>query len=163
MRIGILTAAALAALSVSAAAQQQGGISGQSQTGQQMEPQSGSLLGSSQALAGHRILPQRLNTSQVREIQQALKDRGERSVRVNGEWGSETEAALQNFQKSEDITSQAGELDAPTIAALGLDPSSFGLLGISETTGQAPQGGASQQMQGAPEQTIPQSGGGRTR
>jgi len=163
MRIGILTAAALAALSVSAAAQQQGGISGQSQTGQQVEPQSGSPLGSSHALAGHRILPQRLNTSQVREIQQALKDRGERSVRVNGEWGSETEAALQNFQKSEDITSQAGELDAPTIAALGLDPSSFGLLGISETTGQAPQGGASQQMQGAPEQTIPQSGGGRTR
>jgi peptidoglycan hydrolase-like protein with peptidoglycan-binding domain len=164
MRKGFLTAVAMAALSVPAVAQQQGGVSGQSGQ-QQTESQSGTLLGSSQALAGHQISPQQLNTSQVREIQQALEDRGERSVRVNGEWGPETEAALKNFQKSENMTAQTGEVDASTLAALGLDPSSFGLAGITETTGEAPRGGTSQQprTQGTPEQTIPHSGGRQAR
>lgn len=166
MRKGILTAAAVAALSVSAVAQQQGGVSGQSRTGQQIEPQSGNLLGSSQALAGHRISPQQLNASQIRQIQKALEDRGEKSVRVNGEWGPETEAAIKNFQRSENLIAQTGELDASTVAALGLDPSSLGLAGIAETTGEAPRSGTSQQQQrtqDTPEQTIPHSGGRQAR
>jgi hypothetical protein len=164
MRKGVLTALALAALSASAVAQQQGGISEQSLTGRQTEPQSGALLGSSQALAGHQISPQQLSAGQVREIQQALHDRGQRSIHVTGEWGPDTEAALKNFQQSEDVTPQAGELDAPTIVALGLDPSSYGLLGVSETTGQAP-GGTSEQhrTQEAPQQPGPQNGGRQMR
>jgi peptidoglycan hydrolase-like protein with peptidoglycan-binding domain len=164
----ILTAAALAALSVSAVAQQ-GGMSGQPQAGQQMQPQSHTLPESSQALAGYQISPQQLSSSQVREIQQALEARGDTSVRVNGEWGPDTEAALKNFQKSENMTSQTGELDFPTLLALGLDPLSFGLAGASETTGQAPREGASQQqeqpqrMPGTPEQTFPESSGGQIR
>src|SRR5262249_59145856 len=115
---------------------------------------------SSQALAGYRISPQRLSSSQVRAIQQALEDRGDSSVRVNGEWGPDTEAALKNFQKSENMISQTGELDFSTILALGLDPLSFGLVGAGETTGQA-RGDASQQqrMPGTPEQTVPHSDG----
>jgi len=155
----ILTAAAVAALSVSAAAQQ-GGIGEQSQPGQQTQPQSRTLPRSSQALAGYLISPEQLSSSQVREIQQALADRIDGSVRVDGEWGPDTEAAIQNFQRSQDMNSQAGELDFPTISALGLDPLSFGLAGTDETTGQAPGDGASQpqRMQGAPEQIIPQNG-----
>ena len=91
MHKAVLTAAALAALSVSAVAQQSG-MSGQ--TGQQMHPQSDALPDSSQALAGYQISPQQLSPSQVREIQQALEDRGDGSVSVNGEWGPDTEAAL---------------------------------------------------------------------
>jgi len=83
MHKAVLTAAALAALSVSAVAQQSG-MSGQ--TGQQMHPQSHALPDSSQALTGYQISPQQLSSSQVREIQQALEDRGDSSVRVNGEW-----------------------------------------------------------------------------
>jgi peptidoglycan hydrolase-like protein with peptidoglycan-binding domain len=164
MHKAMLTAAALAALSVAAMAQQ-GSLSGQSQTGQQMPPQSGALSDSSQALAGYRISPQQLSSSQVRAIQQALEDRGDRSVRVNGEWGPDTEAALKNFQKSENMISQTGELDFPTILALGLDPLSFGLAGADETTGQAPRGDAAQQQRapGTPEQTVPHSGGRQVR
>ena len=152
----ILTATAVAALSVSAAAQQ-GGISEQSQAGQQTQPQSGTLPSASQALAGYLISPHQLSSSQVREIQQALEDRGDGSVRVDGEWGPDTVAAIKNFQKSENMISQTGELDLPTLSALGLDPLSFGPAGASETTGQAPGDGALQ-MQNPPEQLIPQSG-----
>jgi peptidoglycan hydrolase-like protein with peptidoglycan-binding domain len=161
MHKAVLTAAALAALSVSAVAQQSG-MSGQ--TGQQMRPQSQALPDSSQALAGYQISPQQLSSSQVREIQQALEDRGDSSVDVNGEWGPDTEAALKNFQKSENMISQTGQLDFPTLLALGLDPLSFG-LGASETTGQAPRGDALQQqrMPGMPEQPLPPSSGGHVR
>ena len=155
MHKAVLMAAALAALSVSAAAQQ-GGMSGQ-----QMQPQSHALPDSRQALTGYQISPQQLRASQVREIQQALEDRGDSSVRVNGEWGPDTEAALKNFQKSENMISQTGDLDLPTILALGLDPLSFGLA--SETTGQGLSGDTSQpqRMQGAPE--APQAGGRQAR
>jgi peptidoglycan hydrolase-like protein with peptidoglycan-binding domain len=161
MHKAVLTAAALAALSVSAVAQQSG-MSGQ--TGQQMQPQSHALPDSSQALAGYQISPQQLNSSQVREIQQALEDRGDSSLSVNGEWGADTEAALKNFQKSENMISQSGQLDFPTLLALGLDPLSFG-LGASETTGQAPREDALQQqrMPGMPEQPLPPTSGGHVR
>ncbi len=163
MHKAVLTAAALAALSVSAVAQQ-GSVTGQSETRQQMQPQSRALPDSSQALAGYQISPQQLTSSQVREIQQALGDRGDSYVRVDGEWGPDTEVALKNFQKSENMISQAGELDFPTILALGLDPLSFGLAGASETTGQALRGGASEQrMPGTPEQILPQSSGEQVR
>jgi peptidoglycan hydrolase-like protein with peptidoglycan-binding domain len=164
MHKAVLTAVALAALSVSAVAQQ-GGMNGQSQAGQQPQPQSRALPDPSQALAGYQISPQQLNSSQVRQIQQALEERGVNSVRVDGEWGPDTEVALKNFQKLENMISQTGELDFPTILALGLDPLSFGLASGSETTGQAPRGGAAQQqrMPGAPEQTLPRSGGGQPR
>jgi peptidoglycan hydrolase-like protein with peptidoglycan-binding domain len=160
MHRAVLTAAALAALSVSAMAQQGGG-----QTGQQMHPQSHNLPDSSQALAGHQISPQQLSSSQVREIQQALEDRGDNTVRVNGEWGPDTEAALQNFQKSENMISQTGQLDFQTLLALGLDPLSFAQAGGSETTGQAPRADGSQQqrMPGTPEQTLPSGSGGHIR
>jgi len=164
MHKAVLTAAALAALSVSAVAQQ-GSVTGQSETGQQVQPQSRTLPDPSQALARYQISPQQLTSSQVREIQQALGDRGDSSVRADGEWGPDTEVALKNFQKSENMISQTGELDFPTILALGLDPLSFGLAGASETTGQALRGGASEQqrMPGTPEQILPQSSGEQVR
>jgi peptidoglycan hydrolase-like protein with peptidoglycan-binding domain len=163
MHKAVLTAAALAALSVSAVAQQ-GGMSGQTGQQMQMHPQSHALPDPSQALAGYQISPQQLSSSQVREIQQALEDRGDNSVRVNGEWGPDTEAALKNFQKSENMISQTGQLDFPTLLALGLDPLSFGLAGASETTGQAPREDAPpQQMPGTPEETLPPSSGGHIR
>ena len=103
----ILTAATVAALSASAAAQQ-GGISEQSQAGQQAQSQSRALPSASQVLAGHLISPQQLSSSQVREIQQALEDRGDGSVRVDGEWGPDTDEAIKNFQKSENMIPQTG-------------------------------------------------------
>jgi peptidoglycan hydrolase-like protein with peptidoglycan-binding domain len=167
MHRAILAALAVAALSGSAAAQQSS-VNGQS-PGQQMQPQSPTSADSSdssQVLAGYQISPQQLSSSQVRQIQQALEARGHSAVRVNGEWGPDTQAALMDFQKSQNMNSQTGELDLPTSMALGLDPSSFGLAGARETTGQGPRGdGGSQQqqMQGMPPHPMPQNGDRQTR
>ena len=166
MHKAILAALAVAALSGPAAAQQDD-VNGQSPTGQQMQPQprtSADSEDSAQVLTGYQISPQQLSSSQVRQIQQALEARGHSAVRVSGEWGADTEAALKDFQKSQNMISQSGELDLPTIMALGLDPSSFGLAGTGETTGQAPRGGTSQQqMQGTPQHAMPQNGGRQAR
>lgn len=167
MHKAIPAALALAALSGPAVAQQSG-LNGQSPTGQQMQPQSRTSpdsSDSSQVLAGYQISPQQLSSTQVRQIQQALEARGHSAVRVNGEWGPDTAAALRDFQRSQNMNSQAGALDLPTIMALGLDPSSFGLAGASETTGQAPRGDGApqQQMQGMPQPPMPQNGGRQAR
>jgi peptidoglycan hydrolase-like protein with peptidoglycan-binding domain len=167
MHKAILAALAVATLAGPAVAQQRG-VNAQSPAGQQMQPQSRpspDSSDSSQALAGYQISPQQLSSSQVRQIQQALEARGHRAVRANGEWGPDTAAALKDFQKSQNMTSQTGALDVRTIMALGLDPSSFGLAGASEATGQAPRGGTPQrqQMPGMPQQPIPQNDGRQAR
>jgi len=109
-----------------------------------------------QIRAGQPISPQLLNTRQVREIQQALEARRGGSVRVDGEWGPDVEAALRDFQRSENMMSQNGELDALTLMTLGLNPLSYGLSGPGETTGQAARDGITQHermqdAQGQPE------------
>jgi peptidoglycan hydrolase-like protein with peptidoglycan-binding domain len=130
----LLAAVAAAALFAPAVAQQIN-MNGQSQTGQEQQTQT--LQGSSQALAGQSISPQLLGTRQIRDIQQALEARGAHAMRVDGQWGPDVEAAIRNFQKSENLISQNGELDPLTLMALGLNPMSFGLSGSAETTGQA--------------------------
>ena len=104
-----------------------------------------------QIRAGQPISPQLLSTHQVREIQQALEARRGGSVRVDGEWGPDVEAALRDLQRSENMISQNGELDALTLMALGLNPLSYGLSRPGETTGQAVRDGTTQheQMQDA--------------
>jgi peptidoglycan hydrolase-like protein with peptidoglycan-binding domain len=131
----ILTAAAIGMLSAPAVAEQTN-QNVQPQTGQAAQPQSRPVPASPQIRAGQPISPQLLNAHQVREIQQALEARRAGPVRVDGEWGPDVEAALRNFQTSENLISQNGELDALTLAALGLDPLHYG-LSESETTGQA--------------------------
>jgi hypothetical protein len=164
MHKSILAAVAAAALFAPAVAQQIN-MNGQSQTGQEqpmqlqpMQPQP--IQGSSQALAGPSISPQLLGTSQIRDIQQALEARGAHAMRVDGQWGPDVEAAIRNFQKSENLISQNGELDPLTLMALGLNPMSFGLSGSPETTGQAirdnaaPQERMQDRMQDRPDQPV---------
>jgi Putative peptidoglycan binding domain len=126
MRNAFLTAAALATLSAAAVAEQ-ANING---------PQFTPAPDSSPVLAGEPITPQHLSAHQVREIQQALQTRGLGSNRVDGQWGPDIEAALRDFQKSENMISQNGEIDPLTLLALGLDPLGYSLSGTSETTGQ---------------------------
>jgi peptidoglycan hydrolase-like protein with peptidoglycan-binding domain len=89
----------------------------------------------------NQISPNCLRTSQVREIQQTLESKGEKGGRVDGKWGPETEAALKDFQKSQNVPA-SGQLDPATIAGLGLNPAEFGLAASSSTgtTDQAPKG-----------------------
>jgi peptidoglycan hydrolase-like protein with peptidoglycan-binding domain len=136
MHKAILAAVAAAALFAPAAAQQMN-MSGQSQTGQEPQAQPMPVQGSSQAMAGRPISPSLLNAHQIRDIQHALEARGAHAIRMDGQWGPDIEAAVRDFQKSENLISQNGELDPLTLMALGLNPLSFGLSGASETTGQA--------------------------
>jgi peptidoglycan hydrolase-like protein with peptidoglycan-binding domain len=140
----VLSAVAVAALSAPALAQQIP-VQGPPQSGQEMQQELLPLPGASQAMAGHAISPQLLTSGQIREIQRALEARGANSIRVDGEWGPDVEAALKDFQKSENMISQNGELDSLTLMALGLDPLGFGLSGTTETTGQAAREAASPQ------------------
>lgn len=132
----ILTAMAATALFAPAVAQQSN-VNGPSRSGQEALQQTRPIAGASQGLAREAISPRLLTSGQVRNIQQALEARGANSIRVDGAWGADVEAALRDFQKSENMISQNGELDSPTLTALGLDPLTFGLPGMSETTGEA--------------------------
>ncbi len=100
--------------------------------------------GSSQAWAGQAVMPEFLSAQQIRDIQQALEARGAQSIRVDGEWGADIEAAVRDFQKSQNLISQNGQLDPMTLMALGLNPMNFSLSGATETTGQTMHDGAEQ-------------------
>jgi peptidoglycan hydrolase-like protein with peptidoglycan-binding domain len=163
MHKAVLAAVAAAALFAPAVAQQMDQHpmdSGQSQNGQSQsgqEPQAQQLIpGLPQALAGRAIAPELLSARQIRDIQQALEARGARSIRVDGQWGADIEAAIRNFQQTENMIAQNGELDPLTLMALGLNPMSFGLSGMGETTGQAVRDGAAprEPMQEAPDQPM---------
>jgi peptidoglycan hydrolase-like protein with peptidoglycan-binding domain len=88
---------------------------------------------------GDAISPQKLNSQQIRQLQQSLNDKGFSVGAVDSEWGPRTEDALKKFQESKQMPS-SGELNQGTISALGLNGSDFGLNGSSQTTGQAPSG-----------------------
>jgi peptidoglycan hydrolase-like protein with peptidoglycan-binding domain len=155
MHKAILAAVAAAALFAPAMAQQIN-MNGQPETGLEPQAQPQPVQGSSQALAGHPVSPQLLSSHQIRDIQQALEARGAHAIRVDGQWGADMEAAVRNFQKSENLISQNGELDPLTLMALGLNPLSFGLSGTSETTGQAARDNAAprERMQDLQEQPV---------
>ncbi len=128
MRKVILAAIATAALCVPALAQQGAKPAQPGNGASQTLNQSGS----------QQVSPQRLSASQVREIQQSLDNKGFKSGRADGKWGAETEAALKDFQKSQNMPG-TGELDSSTIGKLGLNTADFELAKSgSETTGQAP-------------------------
>jgi peptidoglycan hydrolase-like protein with peptidoglycan-binding domain len=164
MHKAVLTAVVAAALFAPAVAQQIN-MNGQSQmngaqTGQEPQAQTQPIPGASQAMAGRAVSPELLSTRQIRDIQQALEARGARSIRMDGQWGPDIEAAIRNFQKSENMITQNGELDPLTLMALGLNPMTFGLSGATETTGQAVRDSAAprERMQEMPGRPIPPDG-----
>jgi peptidoglycan hydrolase-like protein with peptidoglycan-binding domain len=87
----ILAAVAAAALCVPAVAQQSG------------QTQPGSASSQAQNASSRQdISPRELSASQVQQIQKSLDDKGFKSGKVDGKWGPQTEAALKDFQRSQD-------------------------------------------------------------
>ena len=72
----------------------------------------------SQTGTNQHMAASQLNTNQVREIQQALDHKGFKAGRVDGKWGPETDVALKDFQKSQNMPT-SGNIDRMTIVALG--------------------------------------------
>lgn len=87
---------------------------------------------------------QNLSSEQIREVQQALKDKGHDVGPVDGILGPQTENALKEYQKAQGM-SASGELDSQTLSSLGVSGSAVGAPGAGEQpspdAGGAPGGG----------------------
>ena len=84
---------------------------------------------------------QNLNQSEIRQMQQALNQKGFNVGRADGRLGPRTKNALNKFQSKQGLQ-QTGTPDEQTLAALGIG-------GGASTTGQGPAGqqnGAGQQQ-----------------
>jgi peptidoglycan hydrolase-like protein with peptidoglycan-binding domain len=66
---------------------------------------------------------QRLSKDQVKQIQEALKDKGQDPGQADGIMGPKTQQALRQFQKSQNLQ-VTGRVDQQTASALGVDVSS---------------------------------------
>jgi sporulation protein YlmC with PRC-barrel domain len=65
-----------------------------------------------------------LSSDQIRKVQQQLNKEGFHAGQVNGQWTSETQSAIRNFQQTKGLPA-TGELDQRTIEELGLNADDF--------------------------------------
>lgn len=88
--------------------------------------QSGSsdMAGTESAASAGKMNPSNLTQDQVKQVQQALSDKGQQ-VDVDGIWGPNTKAALKEFQQAQGMQTAQGNLDPETISALGIEQSAF--------------------------------------
>lgn len=130
MKRTIIAVLATTALAVPAVAQQSGQSqemqrsppqSGQKQTGQQQksQQQQAGQQGASDAQPRMVYDAQSLDQDQLRQVQQALNQKGFHAGNVDGNWGAETRDALRNFQQAQGLK-QTGQLDSQTVSALGV-------------------------------------------
>jgi len=88
---------------------------------QRSTPGSSSELQSERGSAsGQRMAGQQLSKDKVKEIQEALKDKGNDPGQIDGIMGPKTQQALRAFQKSENLQ-VTGRVDEKTASALGVD------------------------------------------
>ncbi|MPZ77576.1 MAG: hypothetical protein GEU77_13745 [Deltaproteobacteria bacterium] len=98
----------------------------ESQKDQQANRRSGvpGLGGTDSKKDQQQVSASQLSSDQIRKIQQELNKKGFAAGQVNGQWSSETQSAVKNFQQSKGL-SATGELDQRTIEELGLDADDF--------------------------------------
>jgi peptidoglycan hydrolase-like protein with peptidoglycan-binding domain len=88
------------------------------------------------------VSPDKLSKAEISSIQQALNKQGFDAGNVDGIWGDETTAAVNNFQRRENIQAR-GQLDHRTLSALGVEVASQNQSAqnqSAETTGSAASG-----------------------
>src|SRR5579875_2482131 len=71
--------------------------------------------------ASFSVAPLLAQSSQVRSVQQALKDKGYDPGPIDGIYGPHTRAALRNYQKHEHLQA-SGKMDDQTLNSLGVQP-----------------------------------------
>jgi Putative peptidoglycan binding domain len=67
------------------------------------------------------IASTRYDPTLVRDVQQALNDKGYSAGPVDGQYGPSTENAVRRFQQASGLA-QTGELESSTLSALGVPP-----------------------------------------
>jgi Putative peptidoglycan binding domain len=70
------------------------------------------------------ISPNSLSRNEIRQVQQALDQKGFQVGRVDGRWGPKTSNAVKQFQQSKKIQAN-GQLDRRTLSDLGLKGAQF--------------------------------------
>ncbi len=84
----------------------------------------GAALASAAAIAGGK------SAEMVRQAQAKLSAQGQYSGRVDGVLDAKTQAALRAFQRSRGLKA-SGQLDSPTVAALGIGAPGSAAAGAS--------------------------------
>ena len=111
-----------------ASAQQRGGGQASASTGaQQQGPQAPAMAASSQL---------------IRNVQQQLQAKGIDAGPVDGIWGPQTHQGLTDFQQAQGLEA-SGQLNGPTLAALGIAGQQSASAGNSASAGQSASGGSS--------------------
>lgn len=64
-------------------------------------------------------VPVQMSSKQVMNLQQKLKQQGFYNGQIDGNWGPETQTAVKDFQKKEDLP-VTGQLDPQTMQKLGI-------------------------------------------
>lgn len=77
------------------------------------------------------------NRDQVRQMQQALKDKGHDPGDIDGVMGAKTKAALKDFQKAEGLK-ETGMLDKDTKSKLGMEGTKSSSTGTSGSPSASP-------------------------
>jgi peptidoglycan hydrolase-like protein with peptidoglycan-binding domain len=98
---------------------------------------------------------QALSSDQVRQVQQALKDKGHDVGAIDGQWGPKTQNALKEYQQAQGM-SASGELDSQTLSSLGVSGSAVGSPGAGEQP--SPEAGGAPGGGGASEDVSPGAG-----
>ncbi|TAJ99535.1 MAG: peptidoglycan-binding protein [Candidatus Manganitrophaceae bacterium] len=139
-------------------------IAGQSQSSGQQS--SGAQSDQQSSGKGSGTHSSAMGASEVKQIQQKLKQQGFDPGPADGKFGPKTQEALKQFQQKQGIQ-PTGQADTQTLAALGVQGQSSGQGGGAES-GSSQQGGAMQgggQSGGTQGGTSPQSpdmGGGQS-
>jgi N-acetylmuramoyl-L-alanine amidase len=79
-------------------------------------------------------LAEPLDPAVIRNIQRRLAQLGYHPGRVDGVWGSGSEAALERFQRNRGLEPD-GSLNPTTLAALGFDPNNLSAGAVASTAG----------------------------
>jgi peptidoglycan hydrolase-like protein with peptidoglycan-binding domain len=94
--------------------------------GEMKEHKYGAASGQQEEVSGQQVSASDLSSEQIRELQEALKDKGADPGPVDGIVGPKTKQAIRDFQEEQGIAS-TGQLDQESLEALDLDAEEFGL------------------------------------
>jgi peptidoglycan hydrolase-like protein with peptidoglycan-binding domain len=157
MKISYLMIAGTAAFAIGTAAtaqtqQEPSGQTGRSQELSRDQTQPSGALGGQRQEQG--MQQQGMDSETIKQVQQALNDKGHDAGPVDGIMGPKTQQGLKDFQKAQGMR-ESGRLDQQTLSALGVQgQSSVGASGQRDAMGSA--AGAGQPESG------PSASGGAT-
>jgi hypothetical protein len=95
-----------------------GGVGG-AYAGHEVAGKSASSSSSTSSTSSSSQTASRYDAATVRDVQQALNDKGYNAGAIDGQWGPSTEEAVRKFQQAAGLP-QTGELEHSTLVALGV-------------------------------------------